>query len=184
MSNALQNKHLRRLNNWCHSEKNNNNKKKTHKRFVHGSLDLVRAVAVDLLEDLVECSISLQLLVLLLLADVHHQLVPLASVMGRRWVLICLENSTKSDFILKASVARQLLSPQSFFFIILNWNFHWVQFNMFTFKSSTCNNCLVLKASLPARTPRGSHSNLIYYIAGGKYARCNPNKRCGAGGEM
>lgn len=56
--------------------------KQTHERLVHGSLDLIRAVAVDLLEDLVERSISLQLLVLLLLAKVHHQLVPLASVVG------------------------------------------------------------------------------------------------------
>lgn len=64
----------------------------THKRLVHGPLDLVGSVAVDLLEDLVERRVSLQLLVLLLLADVHHQLVPLAGVVGRRGVLICWEN--------------------------------------------------------------------------------------------
>lgn len=54
----------------------------TYKRLVHGSLDLVRAIAVDLLEELVERRVSLQLLVLLLLADVHHHLVPLAGVVG------------------------------------------------------------------------------------------------------
>lgn len=64
----------------------------THKRLVHGPLDLVGSVAVDLLEDFVERRVSLQLLVFLLLADVHHQLVPLAGVVGRRGVLICWEN--------------------------------------------------------------------------------------------
>lgn len=60
----------------------------THKRLVHGSPDFVGAVAVDLLEELVEGCVSLQLLIFLLLADVHHHLVPLAGVVGRCGVLI------------------------------------------------------------------------------------------------
>ena len=52
----------------------------THKGLVHGALDFIRAVRVDLLEELVERSVSLQLLVLLLLFDVSHQLVPVACV--------------------------------------------------------------------------------------------------------
>jgi len=60
----------------------------THKGLVHGLLDLVRAVAVDLLEELVERRVSLQLLGFLLLADGHHQLVPFAGDVGRRRALI------------------------------------------------------------------------------------------------
>lgn len=54
----------------------------THKGLVHCSLDLVGAVGVDLLEELVERRVSLELLLLLLLADVDHHLVPVAGVVG------------------------------------------------------------------------------------------------------
>ena len=61
----------------------------THKRLVHGAARLVAAVAVDLLEERVERGVTLGLLVLLLLLDVGHQLVPVARVVRRRRVLYC-----------------------------------------------------------------------------------------------
>lgn len=60
----------------------------THKGLVHGSPDFIGAVAVDLLEEVVEGRVSLQLLIFLLLVDFHHHLVPLAGVVGRCGVLI------------------------------------------------------------------------------------------------
>lgn len=66
------------------SETDSSLKRDTYKGLVHGSLDLVRAVAVDLLEELVERRVSLQLIGFLLLAEVHHHLVPVAGRVGRR----------------------------------------------------------------------------------------------------
>lgn len=64
----------------------------TYKGLVHGLLDLIWAIRVDLLEQLVQCCISFKLLSLLFLLNITHQLVPVAGIVGGWWVLVWNEN--------------------------------------------------------------------------------------------
>ena len=59
-----------------------------HKRFVHGPPGLFVPVFVDTLEELVEGRVSFQLFVLLVGLHLSHQLVPVSSVVGGRWVFV------------------------------------------------------------------------------------------------
>ena len=59
-----------------------------YERFIHSASRFVISVAVDLLEERVQGGISFRFFVLLFFFDVRHKLVPVASVVARRWVAL------------------------------------------------------------------------------------------------
>lgn len=60
---------------------------RTYKGFHHCLFNLIAAVSVNLLEELIKCSIALQFLIFLFLGNVLGQFVPVRGVMAGRGVL-------------------------------------------------------------------------------------------------
>ena len=82
----------------------------TYEWLVHGLADLVWPVGVDLLEELVECGLSLRFLLLLFLRDLSHQLVPVVSMhsWGRvlRWMAAITRGRRSSRCIQRCYVLK------------------------------------------------------------------------------
>lgn len=160
-------------------------KHNTHKGFVHGSFDLVWTVRVDLLEELVECRVSLHLLIFLLLVYLHHQLVPLAGVVGRCGVLVWWRKKSLNSIRAQNKKSSLLLWKHfkcSLTFLIKYADFY----HPITAHRLNCQlvtNFTLLATESSDLDGEESHCDWISIFFWMQYTHHNPNKRWRDGGE-